>query len=626
MLFPQQNQYRTIHDLGGYWRFLPDPDDKGEPEGWPRQGLPDGSMLIAVPGAWNEQLAERGLKNFIGAAWYETRFTSPRMDVNTQRLILRVGAADHHARVWVNDTFAGSHCGGYLPFDVDLTDAVSAPGGDNRLVICVDSRLTMETIPQGIDIGQPPYDRKEYDRRHVYPPARFDFFPYGGLTRSVQLLLVPVTRVMSLSVHTTLSGHVDVAVGASPGAVRGTVDLLDATGAHVAGVRHVQFSEGRATCALEVASPRSWFPASPYLYTVVVRLLDASGSECDSYNQTFGIREVKVDGGTLLLNGEPVYLVGFGKHEEFPIVGRGQFRPAYLRDFELMRWAGANSFRTSHYPYDEEVLQLADQLGFLVISEAPAVSLGFLSGEFDDLQPLLTQHRQALTELVARDSNHPSVIAWSPMNEPNLWSEPQYQNDASRRYFRAVYDHLRSLDSTRPSIAITMAAFTVDDVALDACDMIGINRYYGWYTEPGELGKARKALEREMDLLYERYGKPVMITECGVDTVEGLHASTPQMFTEEFQIEFLRTYASVADEKHYCAGFHVWNFADFLTPQHHRRVVLNRKGVFTRDRDPKSAAFFLRSHWTALTRIASNHRPSRFDTGFLVGDVHPAGE
>ena len=261
------------------------------------------------------------------------------------------------------------------------------------------------------------------------------------------------------------------------------------------------------------------------------------------------------------------------------------------------------------------------RLGFLVIDEAPAVSLGFLSGKFDDLAPLLQTHRRALTELVARDRNHPSVIAWSPMNEPNLWSEPEYQNDASRRYFREIYQHVRALDPTRPTIAITMAAFTVEDVALESCDMIGINRYYGWYTEPGELAKARSALEHEMDALYAKYGKPIMITECGVDTVEGYHASTAQMFTEEYQTEFLRVYASVADSRPFCAGFHVWNFADFLTPQHFRRVILNRKGVFTRNRDPKGAAFFLRAHWTALNRLAANHKPERFGDSFLVNDV-----
>jgi beta-glucuronidase len=620
MLFPQQNSFRTILDLGGFWRFMPDPDNVGSHQGWPAHGLPDDAMMIAVPGAWNEQLAERGLKNYIGVGWYELHFETPQFNRATHSLILRVGAADHAASVWMNGRFVGAHEGGFLPFEFDITPSLDGEGWRNHLLISVDSRLTMNTLPQGIDPCEAPYDGAAYDRRHVFPPTRFDFFPYGGLTRPVQLLLVPTKCIESIAIETSLAGKVELSITSTGGARQGTAEVRDADGAIVAGPANLELVEGRATCSLRVPCPNPWSPASPFLYSAVVRLLDDSGHVVDSYIETFGIREIAVSGGTLLLNGEPLYMVGFGKHEDFPIVGRGQFRPAYIRDFELMRWAGANSFRTSHYPYDEEILRLADQMGFLVIDEAPAVSLGFVFDDFEQLQPLLNNHRRVLSELVERDRNHPSVIAWSPMNEPNLWSEPHYQNDASRRYFREVYDHLRGLDSSRPTIAITMAAFTVDDVALEACDIIGINRYYAWYTESGQMEKARRALDQEMEALFTRYGRPVMITECGADTVEGYHATTSQLFTEEYQTEFLRTYAEVADAKPYCAGFHVWNFADFLTPQHFRRVILNRKGVFTRERNPKSAAFFLRAHWTTLRRVATAHRPKMFTDKFLVPD------
>jgi beta-glucuronidase len=294
-----------------------------------------------------------------------------------------------------------------------------------------------------------------------------------------------------------------------------------------------------------------------------------------------------------------------------------------VRDFELMRWTGANSFRTSHYPYNEELMQMADRMGFLVIDEVPATSLGFLSDRFDDLTGLLENHKRVLKELIDRDRNHPSVISWSTANEPNLWNEPSYGNEASRRYFREIYQHVRSLDPSRPVIAITTPTFSVEDDSLAACDIIGINRYFGWYTEPASLKAAGVKLDREMDALFARYGKPIMITECGADTIEGAHSTTVQMFTEEYQTELLRVYAAVADQKAYCAGFHVWNFADFLTPQHFRRVILNRKGVFTREREPKGAAFFLRSHWIALEKVLPQHRPRTYSDSFLVQDLEP---
>jgi beta-glucuronidase len=127
-------------------------------------------------------------------------------------LLLRVGAADHHATVWLNGTLCGTHEGGYLPFELDLTDALGQDGVSNRLVIRVDSRLTMETLPQGIDPDAVPYNGPGYDRRHLFPPTRFDFFPYGGLTRSVQLLVVRATRVESIAVQSSLDGRVQVAV------------------------------------------------------------------------------------------------------------------------------------------------------------------------------------------------------------------------------------------------------------------------------------------------------------------------------------------------------------------------------------------------------------------------------
>ncbi len=621
MLFPQQNPHRAIYELNGYWRFHPDAADAGERDGWQSRPLPADALLVAVPGAWNEQLAECGLMNYVGCAWYERDFETPAFDRKANRLVLRVGAADHRASVWLNGKSVGQHTGGYLPFEIDLTGALAPNGTANRLQIAVDSRLTMQSLPQGIDPEAPPYNDPGYDRRHVFPPTRFDFFPYGGLTRSVQLLLVPADHVASIVVESTLEGAVELSLGIDGRDAGGVAEIYDMDSVRVAGPVSFRCVNGFAHCRLKIPSPRQWAPATPYMYSARVSLVVHNGAEYDRYDEPFGIRSIVVDGGKLLLNGEALYLVGFGKHEDFPIVGHGQFRPANLRDFELMRWIGANSFRTSHYPYDEELMQLADRLGFLVIDEVPAVSLGFLSDRFEDLSPLLDTHRRFLTELIERDRNHPSVIAWSTANEPNLWGEPCYQNDASRKYFRTLYDTAHTLDPERPVISITIPAFSDDDVALESCDLIGINRYFGWYTDPADLARAGETLDREMTAIYRRYGKPIIITECGVDAVEGFHAATPQMFTEEYQSEFLRTYASVAEQKPYCAGFHVWNFSDFLTPQHHRRVILNRKGVFTRAREPKGAAFFLRSYWTSLKRVACNHRPVRRSDSFLIQDL-----
>lgn len=615
MLYPQQNKFRTVFDLAGYWNLKTDSENIGFKEKWQTQSLSGEVHKIAIPGSWNEQLEEQGLKNYVGKAWHETTFKIPGVFQKNHRIWLRVGAADHKAIVWLNGEYVGEHEGGYMPFELDLTNSLTEEGSENHLVICVDSSLSMHTLPQDVDPTSPQYNTKAYERRHLFPATRFDFFPYGGLTRSVNLVATPVDYISDIQVTSSLEGEVSVKVDSSS-SQKIEVQILDANKNKVAS----GFSEQSDEVNLKLDEVNPWSPSNPYLYTAKVSLYQAD-EIIDEYNEQFGIREIKVEGGKVFLNNEELFLSGFGKHEEYPIVGRGQFRAGYVRDHELMRWIGANSYRTSHYPYDEEMMRLGDELGFLIINEVPAVSLGFWSSDFDELEPLLNNHKKAIWELIKRDKNHPSVISWSITNEPNLWAEEHYQNETSSRYFKHLYDFTKSLDGSRPVMSISMAAFKENDVVLESCDIIGLNRYYGWYTKPVELEQAGKDLARELDATFEKYGKPIMITEFGADTVEGLHATTAQMFTEEFQTAFIFKYLEVLEQCDFVFGAHVWNFADFLTPQHFRRVVLNKKGVFTRDRLPKSVAFRLRDHWNAFEKVKDVHRPKKPKEGFLISDV-----
>lgn len=624
MLYPQTNTRRWVHSLDGYWTICADPGGTGVDERWFSAPLPPDALQIAVPGAWNEQLAEQGWMNYVGAAWYETRCTLPPHSED-QAVWLRIEAADHRADVWVNGIPVGSHEGGFLPFEFEVTGAWRG-NDENRITIRVDSTLTMETLPQGIDPAEPPYDQAPYARRHHFPPARFDFFPYGGLTRGVSLLTLPQSHIRSIALDPSVTGTLSGTVRVQGEGTALRIAVTGPSGNELVSTNVPVQADGTAAFSLYVKDPELWSPASPVLYHARVQLQGAEGAVLDHYDEQFGFREIRVEGGKLLLNGEPLYLVGFGKHEDLPMTGRSRHHAAYIRDMELLRWVGANSFRTSHYPYDEDLLRLADRLGFLVIDEVPAVSLGFLSDRFEDLRPLLDTHRRTVEALIERDRNHPSVILWSVANEPNLWNEPHYQNDASQRYFTELYSHTRALDATRPVITITVPAFGADDVALSACDVIGINRYYGWYTDPSDLDAVRRKLDAELDRIYARHGKPIVVTEFGADTVEGIHSTTAQMFSEEFQTAFLQAYGEVISSKPFCAGEHVWNFADFRTPQNHRRVVLNKKGVFTRTREPKGAAFALRTRWTALARVHPMHRPWRRDDGFLVPDIQRSKE
>jgi beta-glucuronidase len=227
-----------------------------------------------------------------------------------------------------------------------------------------------------------------------------------------------------------------VGTGTTSVVVRDAAGAVVAEGAGPAGV-------------LTVHNARPWCPEDPYLYRLDVLHGD------DEYSLPVGIRTVEVDGARLLLNGRAVRLRGFGMHEDSPLHGRGHDDSRMVRDFALLKWIGANSFRTSHYPYAEEVLDYADRQGLLVIDEAPAVGLHLSLGHMGDPgahtfgpekigEPAAAAHLAAIRELIFRDGNHPSVIAWSLANEPDT-SEP-----AARGYFAPLVSAVRELDATRP--------------------------------------------------------------------------------------------------------------------------------------------------------------------------------
>jgi beta-glucuronidase len=288
------------------------------------------------------------------------------------------------------------------------------------------------------------------------------------------------------------------------------------------------------------------------------------------------------------LNGKPIYLKGFGRHEDFPITGKGLVPAVIIKDYALMKWIGANSFRTTHYPYSEQMMDLADQLGFLVIDETPAVGLFFNRDGYDRRLELCCQYTR---EMIQRDKNHPSVIAWSLANEPHS-GRPE-----AKAFFRELFDLARDLDPTRPVTLVSCMGLIEE--SFEFLDFMCLNRYFGWYQESGQIDRGVQFLSAELDMLHETYQKPLVLTEFGADTIPGHHAQPPEMFSEEYQAAFLESYIDVLRSKPYVIGEHVWNMCDFKTSQAVTRMGgYNYKGVFTRDRRPKLAAHRLRDFWT----------------------------
>jgi len=588
MLFPQNNKFRSMFDLSGIWKFKIDPDKIGEDEKWFNGFYSE--LDIAVPGSWNEMLEEDGLLDYNGNGWFSTETFIPNYFVN-KLTWLRIGSADFFLKLWINGKFVGQNSGGYLPFEFNISDFITV-GETARIVILVNNELSKETIPQGITAEE--YENEGRLREETYPPARFDFSPNGGIHRPVKLHCTPNQYIDKIKVDTIVldeqKGKATLVITAH------NSDNLNCT-ASISGNNDsfncdVVISDRSCKMEIDIDNCRYWSNKDPFLYNLTISLSDESNT-LDEYSMKIGIREIKVLGNKLLLNGEEVYLTGFGKHEDFWIIGKGLFTPLLVKDFGIMKWINANSFRTSHYPYADEIMQYADQKGFLVIDEVPAVSIDLRVAN----EITLKNHKSFISKLIERDYNHPSVIMWAVGNEPNLVGAKSYYDGRAHKYWKEIFDHTKSLDTHRPVTVPNCQRAGIDDPVFEFSDVLTINRYYGWYEHPGKIDKALKYLEREMDQIYNKYNKPMMITEFGADTVTGLHSISDQMFSEEYQTKIISRYIDLFRKKEYVIGEHIWNFADFRTPMHFRRVMLNLKGVFTRERLPKSVAFKLKEIW-----------------------------
>jgi beta-glucuronidase len=369
VLRPRETATRERKSLDGLWRFALDAGARGRQEGWWRQRLP-GAREIPVPASYNDLFAAAEARDHVGDVWYQTVARIPE-GWRGERIVLRFDAATHSAVVWIGETQVVEHEGGYTPFEAEVTDIVE-PGAEVRITAVVSNVLTWHTIPPGYVEETAGGGR----RQQVF----HDFFNYAGLHRTVWVYTTPRSYVADVTVVTGLDGStgtVRYQVETGGGEVEVAVALRDAEGGEVA----------RATGAigeLTVEDVRPWQPGEGYLYDLRVELRGEGDTPVDTYSLPVGIRTVRIDGPRFLINEEPFYFRGFGKHEDAAVRGKAHDNAFMVHDFALLEWLGANSFRTSHYPYAEEVLEYADRHGIVVIDETPAVGInsGLAAGAF----------------------------------------------------------------------------------------------------------------------------------------------------------------------------------------------------------------------------------------------------
>ncbi|KAB7495571.1 Beta-glucuronidase, partial [Armadillidium nasatum] len=460
---------------------------------------------------------------------------------------------------YINGVELTSHEVGHLPFDAEISDYVFSDSA-NWITICINNTLTPLSIPQGEVVYH--NDPSKYPPGYFTLDYSFDFFNYAGIHRPVFLYTTPQTHIDDITILTNIqdgSGIVDYTISVNnPDSLSNcSVEIYDESDVII---------ESSNSCQGEITigEPNLWWPYlmsddPGYQYTLRAYVTDSEGT-VDVYPQKFGIRTIAWNSTTVTLNGKALYLRGFGKHEDFDIIGKGVSYPLIVKDFSLLKWVGANSFRTSHYPYAEEIMDMADEEGIMVIDESPAVNLEDFGND------LLEKHKSIQAALYRRDKNRPSVIMWSVANEPRSQQAP------AGPYFGNLTDYVRSLDSTRPVTAAISQSLS-SDLASKSLDVIMLNRYYAWYSDTGHLN------------------------------------DPPFTWSEEYQgrlmIENFKAFDTLR-ESGFFFGEMIWNFADFMTVQGTNRVGGNRKGVFTRERQPKLSAHLLRERYLSLANQTSD--------------------
>ncbi|WP_283680443.1 beta-glucuronidase [Lentilactobacillus sp. Marseille-Q4993] len=595
-LFPRNTATRSTISLDGIWQFKLDPNASGEENSWQNE-LEDSSPMT-VPSSFNESIDDY---DYAGDYWYEKKVTISNL-LKSQRLVIRFGAVTHRATVFINGIEVGQHEGGFMPFSFDITDYVKF-GYENTITVKGNNELSHTTLPT----GQVFFDAAGVKRVRPY----FDFFNYAGINRSVYLISEPQNTIRDYSTTYELKGDKSI-VNYSINLSESDNDNLSLKVSLYDKNNNLVADSDGLSGKLSVSKAHNWSPDSPYLYKIVIQLTDNS-TLIDEYIDFIGIRTIEVMGDKILLNGQSIYLKGFGRHEDSQAFGRGTNLAQQKQDFHLMKWMGANSFRTSHYPYSEEIYQLADEIGILIIDEGPFVGLQELSnpflgstGEIKEMffdQPkttteLLPYHIQMVKDLIDRDKNHPSVIMWS------LFNEPDTSTDSAVPYFKKIFETAIESDPQKRPRTFTLYGKqgVTDSKTYQFADVIALNRYYGWYSEAGtNLSDAAVELHRDLDEWKNSHiNKPLIFTEYGADTLNGYSSVNGEMWSAQFQQRYYALYHKIFDEYPFVKGEQLWNFADFKTTEGIMRVGGNSKGIFTRDRQPKPIVYDLKDRWTSL--------------------------
>jgi len=502
--------------------------------GWTFHGtLDETKHEVSVPHCWPVM---KGYEKYIGDAVYERNFeASAAKPGKTVRL--HFDAVYYKAHVWLNGQDLGSHEGGYTPFEFDVTKVLKA--GTNHLTVEVDNTPTLTTIPAIATAGHGGPNPAAYGT--LNGEGIFGWMPYGGIVRPVSLIESNSVYLENMKVDAKPDLEARTAQITVRAVVKnaGDTDMKAALSGSVAGlvVKFIQVSVA-AGKAREVSwtgtlrEPHLWSVRDPYLYDATI------GVEEEMLHAKIGVREIRVQGTQLLLNGKPVHLFGANRVSEDPAEGLRESAAIVNRDLSDMLADNMRMMRIAHYPQAPELLDFADAHGMLIIAEVGNWNLS----AWQMADPGVRKLWQAqMLEMMQQDWNHPSVIAWSMGNE---FESATAQGIAWTRDMRA---YTLGLDQTR---LITFASRftgypevkTGTDEASEYSDFVSVNIY----------GDYAKRLDRVHELWPD---KPVFMTEFG-------HMGEPGVHDPE-RIADITEAVRAMKERPWIIGGSLWTWADY---------------------------------------------------------------
>ena len=517
----------------------------------------DKSPTMKIPSDWNTQ--DEKLFFYEGTVWFKKSFQAVPM--TECRTLLYFGAVNYDCHVWVNGKKAGHHVGGFTPFNYDISDLLKK--GENTVIVKVDNKRHAEDVPTQI----------------------FDWWNYGGITRDVKLVKVPMNYLENYDLQLKKAANKAKVRELAFSAKMNAKEAGHQVEVYIPELKlKQQFTtdaEGKVSGVLKVAAKQLqlWCPENPKRYDVQFTL--DTGMVSDS----IGFRTIETRGKQILLNGKPIFLKGISIHNEKP---NGGGRANSVEDAHtLLSWAkelGCNFVRLAHYPHHEEMVREAERMGILVWSEIPVYwTIAWTNPN------TFANAKQQLTDMIARDHNRANVIIWSIANETPHSAERD-------KFLGGLAKYARTLDNTRlisMAMEVTGASNYVNrlnDNMNEYVDVVSFNQYIGWYRDVNDAPKMKWVIP---------YDKPVIISEFGGGARYGYHGAKNQRWTEEFQENLYKENTAMLDKIEGLSGTTPWILKDFRSP---RRVLpgvqdyYNRKGLVS-DKGEKKLAFYVLKKW-----------------------------